>query len=161
GSEGSVEKRSSSDTEPSAGSSSESGSRSGSGESSRSGSRSALGTALTRTGAVLGTPAYMAPAQFRGQIVDARSDQCSFCVALCEALYRRRRCAGVTLAALVHAVTTGELQPAPTDGRVPAWVLRVVLRGLSLEPEKRWPSMRALVQAMERDPSWARRRWWT
>jgi serine/threonine protein kinase/tetratricopeptide (TPR) repeat protein len=165
-SEGSVEKGSSPDTEPSVGSSAESGSRSsrsgsGSSQSGRSGPASALGTALTRTGAVLGTPAYMAPEQFRGQLVDARSDQFSFCVALYEALYRRRPFTGTTLAALVQAVTTGEQQPAPTDGRVPAWVLRVVLRGLSLEPEKRWPSMRALVQAMERDPSRARRRWWT
>jgi len=123
------------------------------------GGASALRTELTRTGAVLGTPAYMAPEQFRGRPADARSDQFSFCVALYEALYRRRPFQGATLAALVHAITSGELQAVPADGRVPAWVHRVVLRGLSLEPEARWPSMRALVQAMARDPSRARRRW--
>ncbi|MDB4982432.1 MAG: Serine/threonine-protein kinase pkn3, partial [Myxococcales bacterium] len=40
---------------------------------------------ITATGAVLGTPAYMSPEQFRSQPADARSDQFSFCVALYEA----------------------------------------------------------------------------
>ncbi len=131
----------------------------GSQPSSRSGS--ALSAELTRTGALLGTPAYMAPEQLRGQLVDARSDQFSFCVALYEALHRSRPFTGKTLAALANAIMSGEPSPPPADGHVPAWVHRVVLRGLSREPEKRWPSMRALVQAMERDPSRARRRWWT
>ena len=133
---------------------------SGAGVGSGSGKAPLLSAELTRTGAVLGTPAYMAPEQIRSQPVDARSDQFSFCVALYEALYRRRPFQGPTLASLVHAITSGELQPAPVESRVPAWVHRVVVRGLSLAPEDRWPSMRALVQALERDPSRARRRWW-
>jgi serine/threonine protein kinase len=47
----------------------------------------AHGMSMTRTGALIGTPRYMAPEQIDGRTVDARSDQFSFCVALYEALY--------------------------------------------------------------------------
>jgi serine/threonine protein kinase len=42
---------------------------------------------VTATGAVLGTPAYMAPEQRRGERASARADQYSFCVGLYESLY--------------------------------------------------------------------------
>ncbi len=118
---------------------------------------SRLSTSLTRTGALVGTPAYMAPEQFERRPLDARSDQFSFCVALYEALFGERPFAGSSLPDLILAVDEGRLRPPPPGRRVPAWLRRVVLRGLAREPDRRWPDMLALIDALEHDP-W-RRRW--
>ena len=103
---------------------------------------------LTRTGALLGTPAYMAPEQYFGTAADAASDQFSFCVSLYEALYGERPFAGDDPATLAFNVTEGEVRPAPAGSRVPARVRRVVLRGLSREKAERWPSMTELLAAL-------------
>ena len=113
---------------------------------------------LTRTGALVGTPAYMAPEQFRAQAADARTDQFSFCVALYEALYGERPFAADSLAGLIEAVTAGRLREAPHRSRVPAWLRKVLLRGLAVKREDRFPSMEELLAALARDPERQRRR---
>ena len=85
---------------------------------------------LTRTGAMMGTPAYMAPEQFLGTATDARTDQFSFCVALYEALYGERPFSGNTMFALTTAVVQGQVKEAPPSSKVPLWVRKVLLRGL-------------------------------
>jgi serine/threonine protein kinase len=118
----------------------------------------ALDENLTQTGLLVGTPAYMAPEQFRGQLADARSDQFSFCVALYEALYDERPFAGKTMAELADNVLRSQLRPIPTTKRVPGWVRRALLRGLANDPDARWPSMDALLAALVRSPR--ARGWW-
>ncbi len=119
-----------------------------------------VGIDLTKTGRIVGTPLYMAPEQVRGEAVDARADQFSFCVALYEALTGEHPFfapdAGVTPA---EAITSGRLRPSPPRGNVPGWLRRVLLRGLSVAPGDRWPSMDALLSALGRDPARRRRRW--
>src|SRR5262249_52721061 len=63
-----------------------------------------LSVTLTHTGAVVGTPAYMAPEQIAGGRADARSDQFAFCVALYEALHGERPFAAGDLAELARAI---------------------------------------------------------
>ncbi len=113
-------------------------------------------TSLTRTGALLGTPAYMAPEQLRGGEVDALSDQFGFCIALYEGLHRERPFLGATLAELLQAIEGGARRGA-REARVPAWLRRVLLRGLRATPGERWPSMDALLAALE--GGLAGRRW--
>jgi eukaryotic-like serine/threonine-protein kinase len=93
-----------------------------------------LDAALTRTGAVVGTPAYMAPEQLSGAPAEALSDQYAFCVTLWEALHGQRP-------------GQGEARPPPG---LPAGVRRVIQRGLSAEPRARHPSMAALLEALQR-----------
>src|SRR5690606_13584986 len=83
-------------------------------------------TSLTRTGALAGTPAYMAPEQHLGQPFDARTDQFALCVSLWELLYGERPFAGANLAALALNVTTGNRRPAPSDSPVPGWLRRAL-----------------------------------
>ncbi|HEY8379908.1 MAG TPA: serine/threonine-protein kinase [Nannocystis sp.] len=120
-----------------------------------------LNTALTQVGAILGTPAYMAPEQHLGEPTDARTDQFSFCVALYEALYGTPPFHGDSLATLAAAVLSGDVAEAPPESsaRVPPWLRKVLLRGLSVNPADRYPSMAALLEDLSRDPSSQRRRW--
>ncbi|HEY2901508.1 MAG TPA: serine/threonine-protein kinase [Polyangia bacterium] len=113
---------------------------------------------LTRTGSMLGTPAYMAPEQFLGRATDARTDQFSFCVALYESLYGKRPFAGETLFALTANVVQGRVSPPPEKSAVPAWVRVVLMRGLSVAPEDRWPSMDVLLGELEKNHVVAGRR---
>jgi tetratricopeptide (TPR) repeat protein len=116
-----------------------------------------LSLKLTQTGVQVGTPAYMAPEQFAAKRPTARTDQFSFCVALYEALYGERPFAGNSVLELMTNVLEGHVRPAAEKARVPGWIRRVLLRGLSTEPDARYPSMKALLAALEADP-WARRR---
>ncbi|MES1240767.1 MAG: serine/threonine-protein kinase [Acidobacteriota bacterium] len=114
---------------------------------------------ITSWGVVLGTPGYMAPEQLRGLSCDARSDQFSFCVALYEALHGERPFAGEDSEEIAEAAERGEVRPPREDGRVPAWLREVVLRGLSADPARRWSSMDELLRELARDPGAVRRRW--
>jgi tetratricopeptide (TPR) repeat protein len=121
--------------------------------------RQLLDTPLTRTGAFMGTPAYMAPEQILSKPTDARSDQFSFCVALYEAIYGERPFVGDTVVALAEDALRGDVRPAPRNSPVPARLRNVVLRGLSGSPERRFPSMEALLEALAprekpRSPAW-------
>jgi serine/threonine protein kinase len=86
----------------------------------------------TLTGSMLlGTPAYMAPEQGRGDKVDARSDQYS-------------------LGVIIYQLITGRL-PVPRPSRFvrnmsPA-LERVILKCMAKDPEYRYPSVGAFYQA--------------
>ncbi|MCE9579766.1 MAG: serine/threonine-protein kinase [Deltaproteobacteria bacterium] len=113
---------------------------------------------MTQTGAVMGTPAYMAPEQSAGEDLDARADQFAFCAALWEALHGRRPFDGATPAEVRVAIESSEPRGGGAQVRgVPRHVLEAVRRGLARHRADRWPSMAALCQALRRDPG-ARRR---
>lgn len=118
-------------------------------------STASLTAPLTRLGALIGTPPYMAPEQFSGGLVDARTDQFAFCIALFEALWGQRPFRGENLQ---HDVLHDIRQPRPASRRVPQWIDDIVERGLAHDPAARWPSMDMLLAALAVDPSVGRRR---
>ncbi len=107
---------------------------------------------LTRTGAIMGTPAYMAPEQFFKAGTDARSDQFSFCVTLYEALYGERPFPGNNIQTLVGNIVQGNIRDAPASTKVPSWVRKVLLRGLRPTAAERYPSMAEILDALKTDP---------
>lgn len=115
-------------------------------------SRPLLATPLTQLGAIVGTPAYMSPEQYKGERGDARSDQFSFCAALYEALYRQLPFAGEELEVLAANVLSGKVRPAPSGLHVPVAVHQALLRGLSVDPAQRFQSMAELLSALDIDP---------
>jgi serine/threonine protein kinase/tetratricopeptide (TPR) repeat protein len=118
-----------------------------------------LESRLTRTGTVMGTPAYMSPEQHHAGSTDERTDQFSFCVALYEALYAKRPFVGETMEDLAEAKETGLADGAEDGGSAPAHVRSALRKGLSPDPAERFPSMRALLDTLADDPRLRRRRW--
>jgi tetratricopeptide (TPR) repeat protein len=118
-----------------------------------------LDTQLTRAGVVLGTPRYMAPETLLGRRADHRADQFAFCVALHEALYGIAPYAGEEPLTMLGEITAGRLREAPAGSRVPSWVRRILLRGLSTDPERRYPTMEELLSDLETDRTARLRRW--
>jgi serine/threonine protein kinase len=109
----------------------------------------ALDATLTRTGTLVGTPAYMAPEQLAGEPADARADMFGFSVALYEALYGERPFDGATVMALRASTRSGSVRPAPTGSEVPSRVRRTLLIGLRPRPDDRFASMTEFLDALE------------
>jgi serine/threonine-protein kinase len=115
------------------------------------GAGEAAGSVKTRTGAVMGTPMYMAPEQCRGAgSVDARADIYSLGCMLFEMACGRtpfeREGIGEIIAAQIY-----EPPPAPRSiaKEVPPELERIILRALAKRPDERQPSMNELKRELE------------
>jgi hypothetical protein len=113
---------------------------------------------LTMTGALIGTPAYMAAEQWTGGAITAATDQFAFCVALWEALAGARPYVGNSIDTLRSRILRG---PAGLDAsRIPRRLRAVLVRGLDPDPARRWPSMSDLLARLARMHGRARTRRW-
>lgn len=106
--------------------------------------------AVTREGAVVGTPMYMAPEQLRGEQVDARADQFGWGVMAYALLVGRLPwSAEHPIAMLSHILSTDPPAPADVVSSVPRGVSDVVLRTLAKVREARFASMRDVLDALD------------
>jgi serine/threonine protein kinase len=118
---------------------------------------SVLDSPMTEAGALIGTPAYMAPEQYVGEPPEPRTDQFAYCVSVWQALTGARPFQGKTLAELRAAACSGV---AEIEADLPPAVRAVLARGLDADPAKRWPDMDALLDELTRVTRPAPRRWW-
>jgi tetratricopeptide (TPR) repeat protein/tRNA A-37 threonylcarbamoyl transferase component Bud32 len=106
---------------------------------------------IARDGALVGTPAYMAPEQITGETPRAAADQFSFCLSLYEAVYGAHPFAAESIHLLLFNIAGAQVPDAPAGSRVPTWLRRILVRGLSENPGDRWPSMDAVADELIRD----------
>jgi serine/threonine protein kinase len=105
---------------------------------------------LTLSGSVMGTPAYMAPEQARGEKVDGRADLFSLGAILYRMATGRRAFQGETLSAVLTAIATHD--PPPANGvnpAVPAALSALIGQLLEKEPGMRPQSAGEVVSALE------------
>src|SRR5262249_46022009 len=105
-----------------------------------------------------GTLGYVPPAQILTGHSDARGDQFSFCVGLWGALHQRKPFPTTSWEAYADAIRAPRVAEPKSDGHVQARVVHILLRGMSAQPENRFESMDALLEALEDDPTVRRRR---
>ena len=116
------------------------------GAAAKSESGAGIDTPLTQTGALIGTPAYMAPEQYVGTAPDPRTDQFAFCVTVWQALTGERPFKGQTLDEMRQSANAGV---AHIQAKMPGAIRGVLARGLDPDAKKRWPSLEELLDALE------------
>jgi serine/threonine-protein kinase len=108
---------------------------------------------LTEAGTVAGTPAYMAPEQFRGLPADERSDVWALGVVLYEMVAGRRPFRGHTGFEVSSEILTRPPQPLPPS--VPGPLRAVIERCLAKEPSQRYrrgSEVRAALEVVRPGP---------
>ncbi len=108
-----------------------------------------LGATLTKTGTMLGTPEYMAPEMVQGDTVDYRADSYELGIVLFEMLCGHVPFTGNTS----YAVMIKHIQePLPLlhqiNPAISPEVDAVIQKTTAKEPEERYPTVRAMAQAL-------------
>src|SRR4029079_11684384 len=105
---------------------------------------------LTTNGFMVGTPAYMAPEQVRGEEVDPRMDLYSIAVVLYRMLTRHLPFHGDTAIAMIHSqLNNPPTPPQQFRADLPEWLICVLERGLAKKPAERFQTAREFRTALE------------
>ena len=106
-------------------------------------------SALTRTGAMMGTSSYLSPEQAQGRPADERSDLYSLGVVLYEMLSGRVPFRGENdVAVAVQHVSTAPPNPRTLAPGIPEAIAGVVMRALSKDPDDRYQTAEEFAAAL-------------
>ena len=105
---------------------------------------------VTATGATLGTPAYMAPEQVRGETIDGRADLWALGVVLYEMLAARHPFASESVQGILHGVLNRAPEPVERlrSGLPPALV-RIVNRALAKDALGRYQQAEQMLADLQ------------
>ncbi len=104
---------------------------------------------VTKSRLIAGTVQYMAPEQFEGRAIDARTDIFAFGAVLYEMVSGRKAFEESSIGSLIAAIV--ERDPLPLSSvqpLAPAALDRIVATCLAKEPDERWQSARDLMRAL-------------
>jgi non-specific serine/threonine protein kinase len=104
---------------------------------------------LTRTGIALGTPAYLAPEQMRGERADPRADLWALGVTMYEMLARRRPFDGDSFVAVAQQVLLDPPPPLPSALDAPPALHLLIDRLLAKDPNNRFDSAATVVAMID------------
>src|SRR5262245_7557768 len=112
---------------------------------------SATSSDMTRTGQMIGSPAYMSPEQIRGEKIDGRSDLFSLGVGLYELLTGARPFPGESITTLVYQILhTEPRDPREIRSDLPMTTREVMARLLAKQPEKRPADAKEFIRELRR-----------
>jgi Protein kinase domain/HEAT repeats len=103
---------------------------------------------LTATGAITGTPHYMAPEQATGTKVDARTDVYALGIVAYQMFTGRVPFSADTPVAILMKHVQEPIPP-PSPAQVPEALVRAVLKAAAKSPDDRWSSAGAFAGALE------------
>src|SRR5580698_1131563 len=106
-------------------------------------------SSMTQAGTVLGTPAYMSPEQFMGQVVDARTDIYSSGVLLYQLLTGERPFEGGMSAIMHKALNTDPPLPSQITVTCPQVFDAVVRKAMAKRPEERFQSATEFLEGLQ------------
>jgi ketosteroid isomerase-like protein len=103
---------------------------------------------MTRTGLIMGTPDYMSPEQVQAQRVDARSDVFSLGAVFYELLTERKPFHADSIHATMFKVVQGKREPITQSSELPAGVIQLVDKALSMDPAERFQNAGEMRDAL-------------
>lgn len=104
---------------------------------------------LTQTGSMIGTPSYMSPEQFCGELIDGRSDVFSAGIVLYQLLTGERPFSGSATMVMQQILNQTPVPPSSLNLTLDPALDNVIERALAKRPSERYASARAFLEDLE------------